>query len=76
MGWLNFHARLVREVKKADEKEVRTELCTYHGTEGCMACARVPQQSLPLHSQRALPPQLDIFSCHKSLELLCHLTLR
>ena len=40
MGWLNFHSRLVREVKRADDKEVRTELCTstqypYHGTEGC-----------------------------------------
>ena len=24
MGWLNFHGKLVREVKRADDKEVRT----------------------------------------------------
>jgi hypothetical protein len=24
MGWLNFHGKLVREVRRADEKEVRT----------------------------------------------------
>lgn len=23
MGWLNFHGKLVREVKRADDKEVR-----------------------------------------------------
>ena len=26
MGWLNFHAKLVWEVKRADDKEVRAEM--------------------------------------------------
>ncbi len=30
MGWLNFHARLVREVTRADNKEVRTHSSSHY----------------------------------------------
>lgn len=29
LGWLNFHAKLVREVKRADAREVCTELTAH-----------------------------------------------
>ena len=37
MGWLNFHGKLVREVKRADEKEVRTRIVLAPGT--CVSAA-------------------------------------